>query len=110
MIRNRLVRRNRTRARAERRLVGGEFVDLVDARRAALARHIGLDLEHTWTRLRTLQHGHSILTFCHSGARARGSPESITAAKSNWRNRCVTRPGGGYGFRAHAFGVPRNDG
>src|SRR6266702_4111702 len=35
---------------------------------------------------------------CHSGARAkRGSPESITTA---WE----------YGFRARAFGAPRNDG
>jgi hypothetical protein len=45
---------DRAWARPQRRLVGGEFVNLVDARRAALARHIGLDVEHTRTRLRTL--------------------------------------------------------
>jgi hypothetical protein len=54
MLADRLVGLDRLRARAERRLVGGELEDLRDAGRAALARHIGLDLEHAGARLRTL--------------------------------------------------------
>ena len=51
---DRRVGLDRLRARAERRLVRRELEDLRDAGRAALARHIGLDVEHAGTRLRTL--------------------------------------------------------
>ena len=46
------------RARPHRRLVGGQLEHLGDARRIALAGHIGLDVEHAGARLRSGR-GHS---------------------------------------------------
>ncbi len=68
-----LVGRDRLRTRPERRLVGGQLVHLGDARRAALAGNIGLDLEHAGTR----GWGHAIVIGLSSLAEGRpGAPYS----------------------------------
>ncbi len=51
---DRVVGFDRMRTCAERRLVRRELEDFRDAGRVALARHVGLDVEHAGTRLRTL--------------------------------------------------------
>ena len=55
MLGDRLIGRDRLRARAERRLVRRELEHPRDAGRRALARHVGLDVEHAGARLRTLR-------------------------------------------------------
>ena len=48
-----VVGSDRLRARAERRLVGRQLENLVDARRAALAGYVGVDFKHALAWLRT---------------------------------------------------------
>ena len=65
-----LVGRDRLRARPERRLVRRQLEHLRDARRAALARHIGLDIEHAGSRLGT--HGRHCELLFFLASRKRG--------------------------------------
>ena len=89
----RLIGLDRLRARPERRLVGGQLEDLRDARRAALAGHIGVDLEHAGARLRALGRGHRVISggssACRSGralspSRRHGIAGRVAADEGRW--------------------------
>jgi hypothetical protein len=76
----------RARARAERRLVGGELDRLDAAGQAALARHVGLDVEDAGPRRRGARN--------HSGARPFSQPSDRRGrTKTPRRKRAFRRPG-----------------
>ena len=90
MLADRVVGRDRLRARPERRLVGRQLEDLGDARRAALAGHIGVDVEHAGARLRT-----------RGGIIAPQSAQRLADGSFSARHRIAGRVAADEGRRAH---------